>query len=173
MALQRRVPDAGGTDRARAIDGGYVNAADDNTIRAAGGVVWRAAPAPPPAGLEIVVVHRPKYGDWSLPKGKLDPGETWQDAAVREVREETGYPVVELGPFLDQVEYVARDSDPRSPRRKQVRYWAMRAGPGSFTPGTEVDEIRWLPAPAAIDLLSYDRDRELVHLFLSRITGTR
>jgi 8-oxo-dGTP pyrophosphatase MutT (NUDIX family) len=131
-------------------------------IRAAGGVVWRPVPAVP-YGVEVLIVRRPRYGDWSLPKGKLDPGETWLQAAVREVGEETGY-AVEVGGYLGEVAYPDRHHTP--PRRKVVRYWAMRGGAGSFTPGAEVDEIRWLPPSAAIESLSYDPDRTMVRTFL-------
>lgn len=131
-------------------------------VWAAGGLVWRPAPAGPD-GVEVLVVRRPKYGDWSLPKGKLDPGETWERAAVREVREETGYEV-EVGDYLGEVTY--RDHHRAPSVRKVVRYWGMRATRGGFTPHAEVDEIRWLPPAAAIESLSYDRDRALVRTFL-------
>lgn len=128
-------------------------------VRAAGGLVWRPAPAEPD-GVEVLLVRRPRYGDWSLPKGKLDPGETWLPAAIREVREETGYEV-EVGDYLGEVTYADR-----ALARKVVRYWAMRAAGGGFTPHAEVDEIRWLPPAAAIESLTYDRDRALVRTFL-------
>jgi 8-oxo-dGTP diphosphatase len=117
-------------------------------VRAAGGVVMRD-------GL-VALVHRPKYDDWSLPKGKLIPGEDWEAAAVREVREETGMRAA-LRERLDDVEYV----DPKG-RPKTVRYWRMDALEGEFAPNDEVDELRWLSPEDAVARLSYDRDRELV-----------
>jgi 8-oxo-dGTP diphosphatase len=121
-------------------------------VLAAGGVVWRRTGD----GTDVAVIHRPKYDDWTLPKGKLDPGEGFEDAAVREVWEETGLRC-ELGPFLDEVEY--RD---HKDREKLVRYWSMEAGAGDFEPNDEVDELRWLPLDEALALLSYDFDKRLV-----------
>ncbi|NEE03375.1 NUDIX hydrolase [Phytoactinopolyspora halotolerans] len=135
----------------------------DNTVRAAGGVVWR------PAGdeVEIVVVHRPKYDDWSLPKGKLDPGETFGDAAVREVLEETGVSA-ELGRFLDEVRYVDRSSRQHPDGRpKTVRYWEMRAMGGSFEPHREVDAIRWLTPDQALGVLTHELDHRIVRRFVA------
>jgi 8-oxo-dGTP diphosphatase len=134
-----------------------------NTVRAAGGVVWRTNGE----DVEIILVHRPKYDDWSLPKGKLDPGETWEEAAVREVREETGLEV-ELGPFIDQVEYAEHGSNANRPRRpKVVRFWAMRAVGGTFTPHREVDAVRWLSPHDAIQLLTHTLDHGTVQRFLT------
>lgn len=146
---------------------------DGEVVRAAGGVVWR----PVDHGVEVVVIRRDRHADWSLPKGKLDPGETWVEAAVREVGEETGL-AVEVGEFLGQVEYATRGSDGHPPRRKRVRYWVMRARDGStphgaLPPGGEVSEVRWLPVPEAVQILSYHRDRALVNAFYQRVTGTR
>ncbi len=121
-------------------------------VFAAGGVVWRRGDR----GMEIALVHRPKYDDWSLPKGKLDPGESFEDAALREVEEETGLRC-ELGDFLDEVSY--RDN---KDREKLVRYWAMEAGGGDFEPDDEVDELRWVPLDDALSELTYDFDRRLV-----------
>jgi 8-oxo-dGTP diphosphatase len=117
-------------------------------IEAAGGVVMRDD--------QVLVVHRPRYDDWSLPKGKLDPGETFEEAALREVWEETGVRC-SLVRELPAVEYSVRD------RPKLVRYWLMsvESDPG-FTPNDEVDEVRWLPPADAGELLSYDRDKEVV-----------
>jgi 8-oxo-dGTP diphosphatase len=124
-------------------------------VKASGGVVWRRAPG---GALELVVVHRPRYDDWSLPKGKLDPGEGWEEAAVREVREEVGLRC-RLGPELPTVRY--RDNKGRD---KAVRYWLMEPedGDGSFTPNHEVDDMRWVDVAAAAALLSYPHDVELV-----------
>jgi 8-oxo-dGTP diphosphatase len=124
-------------------------------VKASGGVVWRRAGDGP---VEIVVVHRPRYDDWSLPKGKLDPGETWEAAALREVEEEVGLRC-RLGDELPPVSY--RDN---KGREKAVRYWLMEPEDGvdRFTPNDEVDDMRWLDVPAAAALLSYPHDAELV-----------
>ena len=107
-------------------------------------------------GDRIAVVHRPKYDDWSLPKGKLDPGEGFEEAALREVEEETGLRC-ELGSELGEASY--RD---RRGRAKLVRYWLMTPVGGEFEPNDEVDELRWLPVEEARALLTYEFDRELV-----------
>jgi 8-oxo-dGTP pyrophosphatase MutT (NUDIX family) len=119
-------------------------------VRAAGGVVRRHGPGGP----EVAVVHRPRYDDWSFPKGKLDPGESWEDAALREVREEIGVSC-RLGGELTAASY----SVPKG--RKVVRYWLMEPESGDFAPNDEVDEVRWLPPVEAERLLSYDHDRVL------------
>ncbi|MBL7496974.1 NUDIX hydrolase [Frankia sp. CNm7] len=139
---------------------GAVGAVGGAVVRAAGGVVWRPAAG---GGTEIVLVHRPRYDDWSLPKGKVDDGETWLAAAVREVDEETGLQV-EVGAPLGDVAYQVRRHG--AVAGKVVRYWALRATGGVFTPNEEVDELRWLPPAAATALLSYDLDREIVERFL-------
>src|SRR3954447_36299 len=119
-------------------------------VKASGGVVWRRGER----GVEVVVVHRPRYDDWSLPKGKLDPGETWEQAALREVEEEIGLRC-RLREELPATEYrVARG-------RKVVRYWLMEPESGEFSPNEEVDEVRWLSPDEVLELLSYDHDREL------------
>jgi 8-oxo-dGTP diphosphatase len=126
---------------------------DAAEVKAAGGVVWRRAGD----GLELAVAHRPRYDDWSLPKGKLDPGESWEDAALREVEEEIGLRC-RLGDELDPVGY--RD---RKGRAKVVRYWLMEPEDDvAFTPNDEVDELRWLPPGQAGELLTYERDRGTV-----------
>ena len=124
-------------------------------VKASGGVVWRPAPD---GGQELVVVHRPRYDDWSLPKGKLDPGESWEDAALREVEEEVGLRC-RLGPELPPVSY--RDN---KGREKVVRYWLMEPEDGAapFIPNDEVDEMRWVDVETAVGLLSYPHDAELV-----------
>ena len=122
-------------------------------IEAAGGVVVRQSAAGAP---EVAVIHRPRYDDWSLPKGKLEPGEGWEEAAVREVREESGLRC-RLGRELSPVRYTDRKG-----RQKIVRYWLMEPIEGSFEPGDEADELRWVGEAEAADLLTYPHDRELV-----------
>ncbi|PXY28314.1 NUDIX hydrolase [Prauserella muralis] len=119
-------------------------------------MLWRHGAG---AETEIAVVHRPRYDDWSLPKGKLDPGETTPVAAVRELAEETGFAAV-LGRFLTRVEYTVGGGD------KTVDYFSARAGEGGFVPNEEVDELRWLSPGDAATLLSYDTDRGVLHAFL-------
>jgi 8-oxo-dGTP pyrophosphatase MutT (NUDIX family) len=121
-------------------------------VRAAGGVVVRDGAVEP----EIAVVHRPKYDDWSLPKGKLHLNEEWEEAALREVAEETGQRC-ELGRELSSNRY----TDPKG-RDKLVRWWLMRPLDGEFVPSDEVDEFRWVPAGELDGLLDYDHDRRLV-----------
>jgi 8-oxo-dGTP pyrophosphatase MutT (NUDIX family) len=121
-------------------------------VRAAGGVVVRGDGEP-----SVLVVHRPKYDDWSLPKGKLEPGETDEAAAIREVGEETGLDVVLLGE-VGRVRY----RDPRG-REKVVVYFSMEpVGVSRFEPGDEVDEVRWVPVDGAADVLTYPHDAEIV-----------
>ena len=121
-------------------------------IRAAGGLVVRDTGD----GLEVLVVHRPKYDDWSFPKGKAEGDESDEDCARREVEEETGLVCV-LEDELPSTEY--RDS---SGRPKRVRYWRMRAVGGQLELLHEVDETRWVAPEDAKRLLSYARDRSLV-----------
>ena len=130
---------------------------DEPLVRAAGGVVWRNDRA---GGVQVLVVHRPRYDDWSLPKGKCDPGESFEDCARREVWEETGLRC-ELGADLGEVRY--RD---HKGRPKVVRYWAMQAPDASsdgdhFEVNDEVDEVRWVQPADAPDLLTYAHDQEL------------
>jgi 8-oxo-(d)GTP phosphatase len=127
---------------------------NETPIRAAGAVLWLPTDSKTP----IAVVHRPRYDDWSLPKGKLVPGEHPLEAAVREVREETGQAAV-AGCRLPTVGYRSRGSP------KRVEYWAMRASGGQFTAGAEVDMLEWLPAHMALDLLTYDHDAVVVRAF--------
>lgn len=122
-------------------------------VKAAGGVVRRLVDA---GGVEVAVVHRPRYDDWSFPKGKLDAGEGWEEAALREVEEETGLRCRLLGE-LPPTAYTDRKG-----RAKAVRYWLMEPAGGSFTANDEVDELRWLTPAQAEELLSYPHDRELV-----------
>ena len=122
-------------------------------VEAAGGVVWRRSPA---GELEVLLVHRPRYDDWTVPKGKLDAGEDHARAALREVEEETGLRC-KLGGELPSTSYVDRKGRP-----KRVRYWAMTPAGGEFTPSDEVDEVRWLPLDAAAAQLTYPRDRAVL-----------
>ena len=133
----------------------------DQTVVAAGAVVWRPQTALGGA-IEICLVHRPRYDDWSLPKGKQDPGEHILACAVREVEEETGQRVV-LGRPLPTQHYEANG------RPKRVHYWAARADDGApVWPGTaEVDEVTFLPAAEAMRQLSHARDAELVTVLAS------
>ncbi len=128
----------------------------DETVQAAGGVVSRPGAA---GGPEVLLVHRPRYDDWTLPKGKLDPGETHEQAALREVEEETGLHC-ELGRELVSTSYHDRKGRP-----KTVRYWAMRPLGGSFHPHDEVDEVRWVSLPDAERLLTHGHDGEVLRAF--------
>ncbi len=103
----------------------------------------------------VLVVHRARYDDWSLPKGKLEPGESWQDAALREVREETGYDCT-LGRLLGSTLYDHRG------KQKEVRWFAMEPTGEPGDRDGEVDELRWLTRDEASELLSYDGERELL-----------
>jgi 8-oxo-(d)GTP phosphatase len=131
-------------------------------IRAAGGIVWQTGEN---GVLEIALVHRPKYDDWTLPKGKAHPGETEEETAVREVKEETGLRCVLERP-VGRIHYVDRRGRP-----KTVRYWLMRAISGSFTPSDEVDELRWLSLDQAEAILSYEHDRWLLQRFAHPTTS--
>jgi 8-oxo-dGTP diphosphatase len=129
-------------------------------VTAAGGVIWRRGDEDE---VEVLVVHRPRYDDWSFAKGKCDPGETFLETAEREVLEETGL-AVHVGPELDEVRYVDHKG-----RSKLVRYWAMTVATGEFTPNDEVDEVRWLPVPEARALVSYPHDAALLERLLRAI----
>jgi 8-oxo-dGTP diphosphatase len=128
----------------------------EDVVRAAGGLVWRRNGS---GEVELVLVHRPAYDDWSFPKGKLYAGETEPDAALREVEEETGL-TCELGPEHGTTSY----RDKRN-RRKLVRYWQMTPIDGRLAPANEIDDVRWVGLEAASDLLSYERDRRLLAAF--------
>ncbi|MHB8573042.1 MAG: NUDIX hydrolase [Candidatus Dormibacteria bacterium] len=123
------------------------------TVTAAGGVVVRAGAA---GAHEVLVVHRPAYDDWTLPKGKRQDSETPEENALREVWEETGYHCRLVRP-LGHVEYCDRAG-----RQKLVQYWVMEVDSGGFTANREVDELRWLALGDACDLLSYEADRNLL-----------
>lgn len=134
---------------------------EQGRVLAAGGVVWR----PGDRGVEVCLVHRPKYGDWTFPKGKVDPGEHVEEAARREVAEETGLRC-ELGAELASATYVDAKGRP-----KVVRYWAMTVAGGAFTPNTEVDEARWVPPSDAAELLTYHHDLPVLESFLAACGG--
>jgi 8-oxo-(d)GTP phosphatase len=119
---------------------------------AAGAVVWHRSPS---GHVEVALVHRPRYNDWSFPKGKPHAGEALPLTAVREVGEETGHTVA-LGPRLGSTRYLVRWG------QKVAHYWAARPTGGSFRPSEEVDELRWLPLAKAADLLTHRHDRTLL-----------
>ena len=126
-------------------------------VQAAGGLVVRRRDGV----LQIALVHRPVHHDWSFPKGKLEVGESFEEAALREVLEETGLACRTLR-FLGHTEYVDRKGRP-----KAVAYWVMAAYAGSFAPNEEVDELRWVTLTEAGYLLSYPRDRELAAVLMA------
>lgn len=134
-------------------------------ILAAGGAVWRRAAHG--EGIEVLLIHRARYDDWSLPKGKAQPGEEPVDTARREVEEETGLRP-EVGAELSPVTY----TDQRG-RDKTVRYWVMRdhGGDAGFTPNEEVDEVRWCPPATARDLLSYLHDTVVIDELERAVSG--
>lgn len=138
---------------------------DSGTIRAAGGVLWRQATgiAGEEPGVEVAIIHRPRYNDWSLPKGKLASGEPEVDGAIREVLEETGFRV-RLGRPLGETRYFKDMAGLLRP--KVVRWWAMEAMSGAFSPGREVDELRWVSLAEADATLSRETDRELLTRFV-------
>jgi 8-oxo-dGTP diphosphatase len=121
-------------------------------VRAAGGIVWRQGENV----IEVALVHRPAYDDWTFPKGKLVPGEEEDEGALREVEEETGLRC-RLERFIGSTRY--RD---RRGRDKLVSYWTMRRGRGSFSPSQEVDELSWVSIDDAASVLTYQRDRSLL-----------
>ncbi|GCD43787.1 NUDIX hydrolase [Streptomyces paromomycinus] len=129
-------------------------------VRAAGCVLWRRSATAD--GLEIALVHRPKYDDWSHPKGKLKRDEDWLAGALREVAEETGWQC-RPGARLPSTHYLANG------RPKEVRYWAAEATHGGFTPNIEVDRLRWLPPDQARRVLTQERDRQLVDALLGAL----
>lgn len=127
----------------------------DTTIRAAGAVLWRAGPSGP----EVALIHRPRYDDWTLPKGKLKKGEHVLRAAVREVLEETGARPV-LGRRMAPQRYL------KEGRPKRVEWWsAVPSGEPRFVPGDEVDRLEWLPVQAAAARLTWERDLPVLRDF--------
>lgn len=125
-------------------------------VLAAGAVLWRSVDGSPE--YEVAIIHRPRYDDWSLPKGKLNPGEAEPVAAVREVWEETGYRCV-LGRRLATVRYPVELSV------KQVRYWAARTLDGEFTANREADDLAWLQVKDAMAKVVYPHDRKVLRRF--------
>lgn len=133
-------------------------------IEAAGGVVWRRDPDT--NDIEVCLVHRPRYDDWTLPKGKLDAGESHEAAAEREVMEETGYRV-RVGRPIGETTYAKNDRGRIRP--KVVRYWSMEAVGGDFSPGAEVDEVAWLTIADATRRLTFEHDRALLTRFAAEV----
>ena len=121
---------------------------------AAGGIVWDKAGE----GRRLALVHRPKYDDWSLPKGKPDPGEEMAETAAREIHEELGVEA-DFGPFAGITHYPLKDG-----RTKVILYWHMikRAGENSFKPNKEIDAVEWLDVQSAIKKVTHDVERELL-----------
>jgi 8-oxo-dGTP pyrophosphatase MutT (NUDIX family) len=143
-------------------------------VRAAGGVIWRRRGD----RVETAVVHRPRYDDWTLPKGKLDDGETLEDCARREILEETGI-AVELGEHVCTTRYPVTAKGGRH-ATKVVDYWLARPvdvpvftsnDESVFVPNDEVDELRWCDAADAAALLSYARDREVLDAAMAMLDG--
>jgi 8-oxo-dGTP diphosphatase len=135
-------------------------------IRAAGGVLWRSTAD---SGIEVAIIHRPRYDDWTLPKGKLSPGESEVEGAVREVYEETGYRT-RLGRSLGEIRYMKVSGDDVRP--KVVKYWAMEAAGGGFGPTREVDELRWVDPDDASESVTLDRDRDVLARFKGAAAAT-
>lgn len=129
-------------------------------IKAAGAVVWREET---PFELEILLVHRPQYDDWSFPKGKVEDGESSIAAAFREVKEETGVTGI-FGQYLGSSSYKIEDG------KKKVKYWMAMAlpNPSAFVPNVEVDKIEWVSIKEARHFLSYDEDRDILDEFINR-----
>ncbi len=127
---------------------------DPCVVRAAGGLVTRLNGD---GDTEVLLVHRPRYDDWSFPKGKCESAdETYKQAALREVREETGFRC-RLGAKLETVRYVDRRGRP-----KRVHYWEMSIRDGAFEVNDEVDRVKWLTVSRAADKLTHKRDRKLL-----------
>jgi 8-oxo-dGTP pyrophosphatase MutT (NUDIX family) len=134
------------------------------SVLAAGAVLWR--PEEQSGEPLVAVIHRPRYDDWSLPKGKIDPGETEPVAAVREILEETGQRA-HLGRRLCRIKY------PIPVGTKVVHYWAARACGGEFEPGSEVNTLLWLPVKAAAERLTYPNDRKVLGRFAKKPADTQ
>ncbi len=130
--------------------------AEEPVVHAAGGIVRRRVRRGLRRRVAVAIVHRPRYDDWTFPKGKRDGNESDEQTALREVYEETGFRCT-LGPEVGETRY--RDS---KGKLKVVRYWLMDADGGRFVPNREVDELRWLAPEDAGRLLTYEHDRELL-----------
>jgi len=139
------------------VDEGLTTTVSTEVVHAAGGVVWRSGERGDP---EVLLVHRPKYDDWSIPKGKREDGESDEECALREVEEETGLRC-ELGPELAGTAYLDRKGRP-----KEVRYWVMTPVDGAFEAGDEVDEVSWLGVAEAADRLTYAHEQVVLDSFL-------
>ncbi len=145
-----------------AFEGGRLAAdvipsAPEAEVRAAGGVVWRVDRD---GGVEVLLVHRQRYHDWSFPKGKVEPDDVDEEhTALREVEEEVGLRCA-LGRELPSVDYLDHKR-----RTKHVRYWEMRPLSGTFTPNDEVDDIIWLGLAGARQKLSYEHDKGVLAAF--------
>ena len=133
-------------------------------IYAAGGVLWREATTVPgaPPGREVAMVHRPRYDDWSLPKGKRKTGEELLLTGVREVTEETGHRV-EVGPYLGQYSYEVTSTGRQA--IKTVKYWSMRDAGGDFELNDEVDELAWVSVTEAAERTRFPTDRKVLDAF--------
>lgn len=124
----------------------------NDVIQAAGGLVWRESARGP----EVLLVHRPRYDDWSFPKGKMETGESWTEAALREVEEETGIQV-DLDDFAGSMSYLVRQ------RVKVVLFWNMRIRKQSvFVPNEEVDQLQWSTTDQALATLQYEFEKDLL-----------
>jgi 8-oxo-dGTP pyrophosphatase MutT (NUDIX family) len=131
----------------------------DETVRAAGGVAWRGRDG----DVRLLLVHRPKYDDWSFPMGKCEIDETDESCALREIEEETNLRVT-LGPELVSTTYASKG------RPKHVRYWLVEPrNPDAAHAQNEVDELAWLTPDQALEHLTYKRDREVLRSALGRI----
>ena len=135
----------------------------EHVIKAAGGVVWRPRESSKESDdVEVAIVHRPRYDDWSIPKGKLAVGESVVECAIREVFEETGYRV-RMGRYLGEAHYMKVSGAIERP--KVVYYWALRADGGLFTPTQEVDGLRWLTVDDARAMLTRATDKDMIDRF--------
>lgn len=114
-------------------------------------MVWREGPE----GVEILLVHRPRYDDWTFPKGKLESGECLIECARREVREEAGVRPI-IGRYLGDISYNKQEG-----HRKEVHYWAMQTDGIEFVPSSEVDRIRWVHEGSLADQVSYPTERSV------------
>lgn len=122
-------------------------------IEAAGGILWKETSY----GFKLAIIHRKRYDDWSLPKGKREPGESWQETALREVREETGCPAT-LGEFIGSTAYTINGQTP-----KVVLFWHMTAeNDCEFIPNSEVDKLKWVTPKNALKFLNYEDERSIV-----------